>query len=309
MSKIREWGRKAYDRLGLGPKENPLKDLSSGYRSLASHEHLDRNEDCALEDEGLYAVFDGMGGAAEGAKSSRSARKTVQDYCKENLNKKLSFDETITVLKQAILAANEAVYQLSQEIGEVCGTTCVLVYIFTEPDGTQKAIVMHVGDSRCYASRDTRFLPITLDDCDSWPPKETREDDAEYKMRLKTLQNKISNATSPSKDLSPDEWLVYAESNYISQYLGDEYPPSINVAMVGMEPGDTLLLCSDGLTSNLTDSQIKDLLDEFQHTHGPAELAEELCTAAYKVSRDTGNERRTPDDITSLIIKKAKRTT
>lgn len=290
------------DFLGINSREKELKHIESGSFTAANFQHPDRNEDCALETKGLYAIFDGLGGLDLGEESSLTARNVFHEYCQEHLKKKLSLEQTKIVIVRAILHTHEVLRGMGKKLGRELGTTCVVAYVYTERDGSQKIICAHVGDSRLYGLRGDTYMCLTLDDCYSWPKRETGEDEKEYFLRLYALQNKISQARHPHVELTKEEFGVYFHSNVISQNLGENSDIQVHISAHAFRPGDTYLLCSDGLNGNLIDDDVRCFLLDNQENMTIQELAEGLCTKAHTFSQTKGDIKATPDDITVILV-------
>lgn len=171
----------------------------------------------------LFLVADGMGGHKAGDYASRCAVETICDVVERAFDK-----EPKAILKKAIEAANEMVYQRSLEEPELegMGTTIVAASCM----GNQVQIA-NVGDSRLYIIGDG-IRQITQDH--SW---------VEEMVRVGALDKEDAR--------------THAKKNIITRALGAGNGVEIDFFTVEVEAGEMILMCSDGLTNMLEDEEIR----------------------------------------------------
>lgn len=215
-----------------------------------SHTGMTRpsNEDAMLmlDDEGIYAVADGMGGHQGGEIASRLAvdaiAKTFRDTTE--LQTVLSNVPPRAVqLVQGLAAANEAIRHAANEnlgLAEM-GTTAVAAYFCTKKG---RVYVGHVGDSRCYRLRRGVLECITRDHTMAELGFAGRE------------AHRLSRAVGPNGIVEAD------------------------VAVLEPRQGDVFLLCSDGLNKTLSDNAIWSVLESVPD---PNAAANELVTRANEL--------------------------
>ena len=172
-------------------------------------------------EHGVYFVCDGMGGAAAGEIASSLAI----DEMLRLLTARTPGDPLPTVAEQAVIAANEAIYSRSQRNYKLSGMGTTLVGLLVEE---RHAFVVNVGDSRCYRLRNNRIEQITLD------------------HSLVEEQVRLGRMTCSEALRSPLR-------NVITRALGTQSRVTPDIFELEAEPGDLYLLCSDGLTRELTD--------------------------------------------------------
>ena len=185
--------------------------------------------------DALFVVADGMGGRAGGEIASRVTVETVPKVVKEVLaeEKHLELPERMReAVHEALLAANDAVYGQAKANPELrgMGTTCVAVLV-----AGGLAVVGNIGDSRVYLLRAGGFRALTHDHslvAQHLLAGELTEDEA----RASRYRNIITRAIGIAEAVEPDTELIL------------------------LQPGDTILLCSDGLTNMLTDPEIARIL-------------------------------------------------
>lgn len=203
----------------------------------------------------LGIVADGMGGHQAGETASQLAVETiVQDL--SALPADLSLQECDNALKQAILHANEVVFQKSQENVEYhnMGTTVVAILL-----KNQAGIIGHIGDSRAYLFRQGKVVQLTDD-------------------------HSLVNELVKNKQISEEEASVHPRRNVLTRALGTDEQVTVDMDPLTLELGDILLLCSDGLSNYVTTEQMTYKLGS--DTHSLKEKADELLQLALNAGGD-----------------------
>ncbi len=224
--------------------------------------------DYSSEYDAIYAVVaDGMGGHQAGEVASTMAiceiRETVNERCIGDMTESDLKDMLITAVKKA----NRLIYQKSQEEESFggMGTTVTMCLIYRD-----KAFVAHVGDSRAYMLREGQLHQITTD----------------HSLVYELV--KIGQITA-------EEAAHHPQKNVITRALGTDSGVEIDLYEFSVLPGDLVLLCSDGLTNMLSDSELTGILTEKQND-SLTELAERLILRA--------NEKGGFDNITAVLLAK-----
>lgn len=222
----------------------------------------DHNEDAyghCLE-AGVFVVCDGMGGAAAGEVASRIAVDTVI----ERLCTVSSPDDRRRALIESIAAANRLVHSRSSSDPSLQGMGTTLVVLAVQD---HSAFIGHVGDSRCYLFRAGRLLRETND------------------HSLVDEQVRLGYMTPEDAERSPLK-------NVITRAIGTQPSVEPEVSELSIQPGDTFLLCSDGLIREVPDDKIAALLN---HTGSIEEHCRQLIEAANK----TGSH----DNVTVILVR------
>jgi protein phosphatase len=190
-----------------------------------------------------------MGGAAAGEIASRLAVDTlIERMCSAGRD-----SHTQSVLEDAIEAANRLVYVRSEKDTALhgMGTTLVAAVVVGS-----RAVIAHVGDSRCYLFRGGALLRQTND------------------HSLVDEQVRLGQLTQDQADRSPLR-------NVITRAIGTQKTVAPETSEIALEPGDLLMLCSDGLTRELSDERIVELLNHFLATDQDADaISRQLVEAA-----------------------------
>ncbi len=183
------------------------------------------NEDAFFARTPLFVVADGMGGAQAGEVASRIAADTFA----EGLAPEGGTEER---LAQRALEANRRINRRSREDHalEGMGTTLTAVYV----DGDELALA-HVGDSRAYLLREGELTRLTRD--------HTLVDELVRRGRL-----------------TEDEAAEHPQRSIITRALGPEADVEVDTSTHRVHAGDVLLLCSDGLTSMISEADVGELL-------------------------------------------------
>lgn len=188
------------------------------------------NQDAAgySVEHGIYVLCDGMGGAAAGeVASSTAVEETMRRFIEREPG-----TPPLEAAQNAVHGANQAVFSRSQRERKLRGMGTTLVAIFVDE---QRAWVLNIGDSRCYLLRGRALQQVSRDH--SLVDEQVREG-----------------------RMSPAEALHSPYRNVITRALGTHKNVEPDVFEIETEPGDLFLLCSDGLTREIGDSQIEGIL-------------------------------------------------
>jgi protein phosphatase len=224
------------------------------------------NEDAfgfSVED-GVYLVCDGMGGAAAGEIASSLAVDEMLRLLSRRAGGEDALVAPMPVLaEEAIRAANEAIFSRSQRNYKLSGMGTTLVGLVVEE---RRVWVLNVGDSRCYRLRNRRLQQLTLD------------------HSLVEEQVRLGRMTCSEALRSPLR-------NVITRALGTQSSVTPDIFELEAEPGDLFLLCSDGLTRELSDSLIESLLGVDLPIDG-------RCIRLVEAAKKAGGH----DNITCLLV-------
>src|SRR5881227_1446030 len=194
------------------------------------------NEDCSFARPPVFAVADGMGGAKAGEVASQIAVGALQQGLPDG-------DSAEERLSQRVREANREIYERSHAERELdgMGTTLTAAYL----DDAHLSIA-HVGDSRAYLFRDGELRRLTQDhslvDELVRRGKLTEQQAAEHPQR-----SIITRALGPEPDVEVDTWTY------------------------SLKAGDVVLLCSDGLTSMISEERVRATLDSHDDLNSAAD--------------------------------------
>ncbi len=209
----------------------------------------------------FFIVADGMGGHAGGQEASQLATEVIQTRLEQQW---LDSVPSEVLLEQALYDANQAILEDQKKHPERAdmGTTAVVV-IFRKG----QPWFAHVGDSRLYRWRQLKLEQMTDDH--TWVARAMK-----------------------AGDLTPEQARTHPWRHVLSQCLGRQDLKSVDVESMEIQSGDFLLLCTDGLTEELSDTAIASHL---QSNGDGEEIAANLIAAA--------KEKGGRDNITMILVK------
>jgi PPM family protein phosphatase len=211
-------------------------------------------------EHGVYAVCDGMGGAAAGEIASSLAVEELMGQ----LTGAPAEAAPRQKAERAIGAANQAIFSRARRNHTLSGMGTTMVLLLTED---RRAWFFNVGDSRGYRLRQDRLEQITVD-----------HSHVEEQIRI----GRMSRAEA---EHSPFR-------NVITRALGTQSEVTPDVFELQAEPGDLFLLCSDGLTRELSDP----LLESILRLDLPLD---QLCARLVNAANKAGGH----DNITCLLVR------
>ena len=233
------------------------------------------NEDSYVTrpDLGLYMVADGMGGHVAGEVASRIVVQAIEAFIADSVDADaqstwpVPFDPQLSVegnrLKGAFHLANERLAQEvagSQDLRSMATTASAMLM------NSEQVVLAHVGDSRIYRWRDGDMQRQTIDH--SWVEEQVR-----------------------AGLLSANEARQHPWRNVVTRALSGGDEPQVDVQTLDVKSNDRVLLCSDGLSSVVTDARIAAILAEHPD---PAEACDALVAEA--------NAAGGPDNVTTLVV-------
>ncbi|HEX8911324.1 MAG TPA: Stp1/IreP family PP2C-type Ser/Thr phosphatase [Humisphaera sp.] len=242
------------------------------------------NEDAWAVDasQGLYIVADGMGGHAAGEIAARLVVESLPKMVRKRVpgggnagDGSVDGDSPAAAGHPPTSAAlarrlRSAVSRLSRDVYETAmtepglrgmGATVVAAMV-----RGSEAVVVHMGDSRAYLLRGG-------------------------KLKLLTKDHSVVQALIDAGQITPEEAETHPARNRITASVGMPGDPTPDSKRVDLQPGDKLLLCTDGLAGMIPDEEIRGLLDR-----------RESPAAACQTLIDAANAAGGHDNITAVVI-------
>ena len=231
------------------------------------------NEDVYLSrpERGLFVVCDGMGGAPAGEVASQVAVNTILaqleaagDHCPaETAVDGRGYLPRTNSLAQAVRRSNAVIYAQGQQNPQQAemGSTVVSAWV-----NHHIASVAHVGDSRAYLFHDNRLEPLTRD-------------------------HSLVEAEVRAGLMDREQSLQADHQNVLLKVLGGAADVDVELTEVPLQPGDYLLLCSDGLTRMVPEQTLGKAIDELRN---PQRICDYLVEAA--------NHNGGADNITVIVV-------
>lgn len=210
----------------------------------------------------LCVVADGMGGMAGGEIASARTVQIVPAVVRQVLEEQGETSEPaamVEALRQAMAVANKAVWQEARSNPELrgMGTTCVAALL-----RGNLAAIANVGDSRIYLLRHGELIQMTHDH--SLVQEHVREGNlTREEARVSRYRNVITRAIGIASDVQPD------------------------VDLIELEKGDTLLLCTDGLTVMVDEQEIAEALSAIEDAQKAADWLVEAANRRGGIDNTT----------------------
>ncbi|QEO13994.1 serine/threonine-protein phosphatase [Agromyces intestinalis] len=216
------------------------------------------NEDSYLARSPLFLVADGMGGYEAGDRASRAVVDAFDARGAEGAA------TTLEAVRDALADADEAVASIAAGTSRGAGSTVTGVAL-VDDEGTPSWLVFNVGDSRVYRHLGTELQQLTVD-------------------------HSLAQELVDDGSLAPEDMRSYAQRNVITRAIGAP-DSTADSWLLPVTNGERLLLCSDGLTSEVSDEAIRATLTM---SGRPESAAEALVARA--------NEAGGRDNITVVVV-------
>ncbi len=211
----------------------------------------------------LCVVCDGMGGAKSGNVASALAVDVFIQEIRRSWKAGLELWQTDQILRSAVKLANFTVFDQAQQFEEFNGMGTTLVAALLQG---KQATVINVGDSRAYGINGEGIRRITRD-------------------------HSLVQMMLERGELTPEQARTYPGKNLITRAIGTEPMVESDLYHVPMERGDSLLLCSDGLSNMMDDQEIL-----FEVVHGVNKQF--CCRRLLEIAKNRG----APDNVTSVLV-------
>ena len=218
------------------------------------------NQDSGYAGKQLFVVADGMGGHAGGDVASAIALKRIVEADKSYA----SAQDAEFALQTALLAANTMLAETVFDHAELTGMGTTVSALLRIGD---HVAIAHIGDSRIYLFRDGTLEQVSADHT--------------FVQRL-----------VDSGRITQEEAAVHPRRSVLMRVLGDvDSSPEIDTTILDTQPGDRWLICSDGLSSYVSDDKIETVLKTFTGT-------KDAANRLVKESLDQG----APDNVTVVLV-------
>lgn len=218
-------------------------------------------------DERVFVVADGMGGVKGGAEASRIAVETIQNMWKESAPHPDDKDAIQKWLTEAVAQANENICDAADKLATSSrmGTTIVIAVQTSGKD----LLLAHVGDSRAYIKRDGENAAATL-----------------------TSDHSVVNEMLKNNRITAEQCRTSPFKHLLTRCLGHHREVEVENTEVQINSKQWLILCSDGLSSVLSDEEIGASIENCQ---SPDEACKQLLEKTLAAGA--------PDNVTIVAIK------
>lgn len=188
-----------------------------------------------ISDNAVFAVVcDGMGGANAGNVASENAVRHISEYIIRSYRDSMDISELEKTVRNAVTSANIELYDMSASEQSLSGmgTTAVIALI---KDG--ESVIANVGDSRIYLVNEN--------------------------IKQLTRDHSVVQSLIESGKITPEDAKFHPRKNIITRAIGAEGSVTADSSVIRLNCGDSLLLCTDGLSNYLDDNEI---LSVFKNT-------------------------------------------
>ena len=182
-------------------------------------------------------VCDGMGGHAGGNIASALAVKVISDKITSCYNAKMRDSSIKNLLDSAITAANIEVYDMADSHNELYGMGTTVVCAIVRGD---RVFIAHAGDSRAYIATQDSVKQITVDHS--------------------VVQDLVN-----SGKITEDEAEHHPNKNLITRAVGIDKAIDIDFAEADLFDNETLILCTDGLSNYVSDTELLEDIKDGQY--------------------------------------------
>ncbi len=224
-------------------------------------------ENCEKASCSILALCDGMGGANAGGLASQLSAKAFVNYVFHHLsNFSLRLSDYPRIMREACDEANGVAYAYSQFGDNLSGMGTTLVAAVLKRNGN--GYVLNVGDSRAYQLHRRSLKQISKD----------------HSLVAELLDAGI---------ITEEQAVHHPQKNVITRALGSDQHVDADIFPVTLVPGDSLLLCSDGLSNVVPEKEIEAVMLD-------SDTAESACRDLMELALSRG----APDNVTIVVWKR-----
>lgn len=215
------------------------------------------NEDAFLAEDEIFAVADGMGGHRAGEVASSIAidilKKRAGQFEKGDTPQRIQ-----KMLKEALDEVNDTIIKRGEARGDYLGMGTTLTAFHVSE---KRIFLVHIGDSRAYLIRKGKITQLTQDH---------------------TLVADMVRKGEIGEEVAR----VHPLKNILVRALGTDVKAEVDLLSEEVQPGDRILLCSDGLSSMLRDEEILSIVNE-------SESLDDACQTLIDATNKNGGEDNT----------------
>lgn len=231
----------------IGQKDNQEDSLYPAPESFRRHPDLP-----------LFLVCDGVGGLEKGEVASSTVCAAFSDYFIHH-SLPQSIEETELVFREALAYAYDQLDSKDEALqsGPKMGTTLTFSFITGN-----NCLAAHLGDSRIYWIRPTDAAPV----------------------RFRSNDHSLVNYLVAQGEITPEEALYHPKRNVILKAMQPHLPQRHEAEihqLSGLQPGDYLFLCSDGVLEKLSDEALCRILQSGQTNEEKMEEIRNICQGSY----------------------------
>lgn len=217
----------------------------------------------SLEDGAVLAVVcDGMGGQAGGNIASRNAVNIITQHVSSNYRPSYDGNSIRNTMLSAVAAANALVFDMAKKKEELAGMGTTVVACLVK-NGC--AHILHAGDSRAYHISGGNISLVTRD-------------------------HSVVQMMLDKGEITPEEAREHPQKHFITRALGVNATLDTDYAEISLTEGQTILICTDGLTNHLQEAELLQTLQTAEPNLAPQRLI------------NKANDHGGKDNITAVVL-------
>lgn len=217
----------------------------------------------SLEDGAVLAVVcDGMGGQAGGNIASRNAVNIITQHVSSNYRPSYDGNSIRNTMLSAVAAANALVFDMAKKKEELAGMGTTVVACLVK-NGC--AHILHAGDSRAYHISGGNINLVTRD-------------------------HSVVQMMLDKGEITPEEAREHPQKHFITRALGVNATLDTDYAEISLTEGQTILICTDGLTNHLQEAELLQTLQTAEQNLAPQRLI------------NKANDHGGKDNITAVVL-------
>lgn len=200
----------------------------------------------SIADNAVFAVVcDGMGGANAGNVASENAVRHISEYIIRSYRDSMDVTELEKIVRNAVASSNIELFDMSASDQALSGMGTTAVIAIVKDD---EAVIANVGDSRIYLVNEG--------------------------IKQLTRDHSVVQSLIESGKITPEDAKYHPRKNVITRAIGAEGNVTADSAVIKLNDGDTLLLCTDGLSNYLDDNEILSIFKNTDISSVPEALVE-----------------------------------
>ncbi|MCL6549258.1 MAG: Stp1/IreP family PP2C-type Ser/Thr phosphatase [Alicyclobacillus sp.] len=219
-----------------------------------------------LEPMGLLVIADGMGGQSAGEVASRIAIETVSEVVRDGMRSNM--DDPSGLLRRAVELANQKICEAATSTQAYLGMGTTLVAALVD---ATKVVFAHVGDSRGYVYRGGELRQITED----------------HSLVAELVRR---------GQLTAEEAQHHPQRNIVTRSLGSAAHGESEINVVEWQPGDALLLCTDGLCGVVAQARLEEAMQRLASASTQDEV-DSVADGLIQAALEGGG----PDNVTLIV--------
>lgn len=236
----------------------------AGMRDIGRQRSTNQDEVILCPELGIFAVSDGMGGLAEGAKAADYVAKAVPAVMRFAVSDAETAEDAGRAFAEMLRMLSDELFETANSPGQISfGATCCGVWLYQD-----KAVFVNLGDSRAYILRKSKrkLTPVTED-------------------------HNVAAMLIKSGELSPEAAKDHPSSSKLTRFVGMPAPALPDYFVCDVAPGDRLLVGSDGLYGMIDETEMARIMRS-------SKSPQRVCSRLVDVANRNGGR----DNISAVYV-------